>query len=366
VLQRGWDERAEAYASEYPDAARELGRRLRGELPVGWEDVLPRFSRADGTVATRDASAAVINALATRIPELMGGAADLAPSTKTLIKRSADFQAGEYAGKNMRFGIREHAMGAVLNGMSLHGGLIPYGATFLIFSDYMRPPIRLAAMMRQQVIYVFTHDSIGLGEDGPTHQPIEQLSGLRAVPGLVVMRPADAGETVEAWRVAVSRRDRPTALALTRQKVPFIDRDRFAPATGVVRGAYILSEAAGGGAEVILMASGSEVRIVLDAQEKLRALGIRARVVSVPSMELFAEQAATYRDEVFPPAVRHRVAVEAAHPMSWYRWVGSAGEVIGVERFGASAPYQRIYEELGLTADHVVARVQAMRDRGRD
>jgi transketolase len=306
----------------------------------------------------------VLNALATRIPELMGGAGDLAPSTKTLMKSTGDFQAGSYAGKNMRFGIREHAMGAILNGMSLHRGLVPYGATFLIFSDYMRPPMRLAAMMRQRVIYVFTHDSIGLGEDGPTHQPIEQLSGLRAVPGLVVLRPADAGETVEAWRMAISRRDGPTALALTRQKVPFIDRDRFAPASGVARGAYILSEAAGGSPEVILMASGSEVQIILDAQEKLRGLGIRARVVSVPSMELFAQQPESYRETVLPPAVPRRLAIEAAHPMSWYRWIGDAGEVIGLEWFGASAPYERIYEERGLTAEHVVARVRAMYEGG--
>jgi transketolase len=264
----------------------------------------------------------------------------------------------------MHFGIREHGMGAVLNGMALHGGILPYGATFLIFSDYMRPPMRLAAMMRQRVIYVFTHDSIGLGEDGPTHQPIEQLAGLRAVPGLVVMRPADASETVEAWRIAIARHDGPTALALTRQKVPFIDRERFAPASGVARGAYILSDAPGGAPEVILMASGSEVKIILDAQEQLSALGIQARVVSVPSLELFAQQSRAYRDDVLPPAVAYRVAVEAAHPMSWYRWVGEAGEVMGLERFGASAPYQRIYEELGLTADRVVARVRTMLSGG--
>jgi transketolase len=364
ALQRKWEQRYEEYARAHPGDARELERRMSGALPADWEGALPVFTAANGTVATRDASAAVLNAIASRIPELMGGAADLAPSTKTLVKTSADFEAGEYAEKNMRFGIREHAMGAALNGMALHGGIIPYGATFLIFSDYMRPPMRLAAMMRQQVIYVFTHDSIGLGEDGPTHQPIEQLSGLRAVPGLVVMRPADAGETVEAWRVAISRQDGPTALALTRQKVPFIDRDRFAPASGVARGAYVLSDAGGGTPEVILMASGSEVTIVVDAQEKLSALGIRGRVVSVPSLELFAQQPRAYRDEVLPPAVRYRIAVEAAHPMSWYRWVGDAGEVMGLERFGASAPYQRIYEELGLTPDHVVARVRSMLGRG--
>jgi transketolase len=362
--QREWEERCERYGRAYPDEARELKRRTSGTLPADWEAVLPTFTAANGTVATRDASATVLNAIATTIPELMGGAADLAPSTKTLIKASGDFAAVAYSERNMHFGIREHAMGAALNGMALHRGIIPYGATFLIFSDYMRPPMRLAAMMRQHVIYVFTHDSIGLGEDGPTHQPIEQLAGLRAVPGLVVIRPADAGETVEAWRVAVSRQDGPTALALTRQKVPFIDRERFAPASGLALGAYVLSDAAGGAPDVILMASGSEVQIVLDAQEMLSAVGVSARVVSAPSLELFAEQPLAYRDRVLPPAVKHRIAIEAAHPMSWYRWVGDAGEVIGLDRFGSSAPYQRIYEELGLTSDHVVTRVRAMLARG--
>ncbi len=364
VLQGEWERRYREYARLHPADARELGRRMRGVPPDGWEAGLPTFTAANGTVATRDASATVLNAIAGRIPELMGGAADLAPSTKTLIKGSDDFAAGAYAEKNMRFGIREHAMGATLNGMALHGGIIPYGATFLVFSDYMRPPIRLAAMMRQRVIYVFTHDSIGLGEDGPTHQPIEQLAGLRVVPGLVVIRPADSGETVEAWRVAIGRREGPTALVLTRQRVPFIDRSRFAPASGVAKGAYILSDATDGEAAVILMASGSEVAIVLEAQQKLSALGIRARVVSAPSLELFAQQPEAYRDEVLPPAVTRRIAVEAAHPMPWYRWVGDAGVVIGLEWFGASAPYQRVYEERGLTPDNVVARVLGMIGRG--
>ena len=364
VLQREWESRYREYARLHPGEARELERRMRGEPPKDWEAGLPTFTAKNGTVATREASATVLNAIADRIPELMGGAADLAPSTKTLIKGSDDFAEGAYTGRNMRFGIREHAMGAALNGMALHGGILPYGATFLIFSDYMRPPMRLAAMMRQHVIYVFTHDSIGLGEDGPTHQPIEQLAGLRAVPGLVVIRPADSGETVEAWRAAIARRDGPTALVLTRQKVPFIDRSRFAPVSGVANGAYILSDASDGAPDVILMASGSEVAIVLQAQEKLSALGTRARVVSVPSLELFAEQPKAYRDHVLPPRVIHRIAVEAAHPMPWYRWVGDAGAVIGLERFGASAPYERIYQELGLTPDHVVARARRMLGRG--
>ena len=358
--QAEWERRYQSYTRTFPGAARELERRLSGTLPAGWESALPTFTAESGSVATRDASAKVLNAIAPRIPELMGGAADLAPSTKTLIEKSEDFAAGRYAARNMHFGVREHGMGTVLNGMAVHGGIIPYGATFLIFSDYMRPPIRLAALMELGVIYVFTHDSIGLGEDGPTHQPVEQLAGLRTVPGLVVIRPADAGETVEAWRVALGRRHGPTALALTRQKVPFLDRGRLAPAAGVARGGYVLSEPADGSPEVILMASGSEVHLVLAAREPLHALGIRARVVSMPSLELFTQQSAAYRDEVLPPGLRHRLAVEAAHPMPWHRWVGEAGEVLGVTRFGASAPYERIYEELGLTAENAVRRVRAM------
>jgi len=363
-LQREWEQRYAAYTRTHPNEARELARRMSGSLPLAWESTLPRFTASNGSVATRDASATVLEALASRLPELMGGSADLAPSTKTLIESSDDFAAGEYAERNMHFGIREHAMGAALNGIALHGGIVPYGATFLVFADYMRPPIRLAAMMRKHVIYVFTHDSIGLGEDGPTHQPIEQLAGLRSVPGLVVIRPADAGETVEAWRVAINRRHGPTALALTRQKVPFIDRERFAPAAGLAMGAYILSDAAGGEPDVILIASGSEVQVVLNAQEQLGALAIRARVVSAPSLELFAQQSLAYRERVLPRAVRHRIAIEAAHPTSWYRWVGDAGEVIGLDRFGSSAPYHRIYQEFGLTPDEVVTRVRAMLARG--
>ncbi|MHB1169688.1 MAG: transketolase [Longimicrobiales bacterium] len=361
-MERAWDSRYEAYGQAWPDLARELERRLDGVLPDDWEAALPTFTADTGAIATREASAKVINAVAGELPELMGGAADLAPSTKTLIDGSESFAAGDYAARNMHFGIREHGMGAVLNGMALHGGIIPYGATFLIFSDYMRPPIRLAAMMQRGVIYVFTHDSIGLGEDGPTHQPIEQLAGLRAIPGLVVIRPADASETVEAWRVALLRRHGPTALALTRQKVPFLDRTRFTSAAGLARGAYVLSDS-DGAPDVILLASGSEVQIVLAAQEQLHTLGIRARVVSAPSLELFAQQDQTYRDGVLPPSVTCRLAVEAAHPMPWYRWVGDAGAVMGLDRFGASAPFERIYEELGLTAEHVVEQVQTLRER---
>jgi transketolase len=358
-LESEWRRRYDAFRAAHPDRAEELDRRVRGELPRGWDAHLPAFPPGK-PVATRNASEKVLNAIAPRLPELMGGAADLAPSTKTLIKDAGDFEAGSYAGRNMHFGVREHGMGTVLNGMSLHGGILPYGATFLIFSDYMRPPIRLAALMERQVIYVFTHDSIGLGEDGPTHQPVEMLALLRAVPHLTLLRPADANETTEAWRVAIGHRNGPVAIALSRQNLAVFDRSKVNAAAGVARGAYVLSEAGGNRPEVILLASGSEVEIVLAAQEKLAARQVAARVVSVPSLELFAAQPESYRDEVLPPGVRRRLAVEAAHPMPWYRWVGDQGEVIGLTRFGASAPHERIYRELGFTPDAVVARVERL------
>ncbi|MBA3658486.1 MAG: transketolase [Gemmatimonadales bacterium] len=359
ALEAEWQRRYDALAAGQPDRAAELERRTRGELPASWDADVPVFP-AGKAVATRNASEKVLNAIAPRLPELMGGAADLAPSTKTLMKEGGDFEAGHYAGRNMHFGIREHGMGSVMNGMALHGGILPYGATFLIFSDYMRPPIRLASLMERQVIYVFTHDSIGLGEDGPTHQPIEMLALLRAIPHMTVLRPADANETAEAWRVAIGHRHGPVALALSRQDLAVVDRAHFGAASGVARGAYVLSDAAGGKPEAILLASGSEVEIVLSAQEKLAARDVPVRVVSVPSLELFARQDEGYRNEVLPPGIRRRVAVEAAHPMPWYRWVGDQGEVIGLTRFGASAPYERIYRELGLTPDAVVARVERL------
>jgi transketolase len=358
-LEADWRRRYAAFQAAQPDRAKELERRYRGELPAGWDADIPSFPPGK-PVATRNASERVLNAIAPRLPELMGGAGDLAPSTKTLMKGAGDFEAGRYTGRNMHFGIREHGMGTVLNGMALHGGILPYGATFLIFSDYMRPPIRLAALMERQVIYVFTHDSIGLGEDGPTHQPVEMLALLRAIPHMTVLRPADANETAEAWRVAIGYRHGPVAIALSRQNLAVFDRAKLGPASGVARGAYILSEAAGGRPEVILLASGSEVEIVLAAQDKLAAREVPTRVVSVPSLELFAREPEGYRNEVLPPGVRRRVAVEAAHPMPWYRWVGDQGDVIGLTRFGASAPYERIYRELGLTPAVVVARVERL------
>jgi transketolase len=295
----------------------------------------------------------VLNALASAVPELVGGSADLAGSNNTTMKDSPLFAATTPGGRNIPYGIREHAMAAAMNGMALHGGIIPFGGTFLIFSDYMRPAIRLAALMRQHVIYVFTHDSIGLGEDGPTHQPIEQLSALRAIPGLTVLRPGDASEVVEAWRVALTHRNGPVALILTRQKLPLIDRTLYSAASGVASGAYVLADAVGGAPQVVLIGTGSEVQLAISARDTLATAGIRARVVSMPSHELFAAQQQRYRDDVLPPGVP-RVAIEAAHPMSWYRWVGDRGAIIGLDHFGASAPAERLFKEFGITAERVV------------
>ena len=350
--QGDWQKSYDAYKAAHPDLEKELQRRFRGDLPDDWEDALPVFTAKDGNVASRAASGVVINAIAKKIPELMGGSADLASSTNTIIKGEPSFSAENYAGRNFHFGIREHGMGSIMNGMSLWGGIIPYGATFLIFSDYMRPPVRLACIMERHLVYVYTHDSIGLGEDGPTHQPIEQLSALRAIPEFTVIRPADASETTEAWRAALKHRG-PTALVLTRQKLSFIDRTRYAPASGLARGAYVLADEPGGKPEIVLMSSGSEVALILEAQQKLQADGIRARAVSMPSMEIFARQDQAYRDSVLPRGIK-RIAMEAAHPMSWYKWIGDDGVILGLERFGASAPGPTIYEHLGITVDHIV------------
>jgi len=352
ALQAGWQKEYDSYRAAYPGLAAELERRLGGHLPEGWEERLPTFTAANGNVATRKASGAVINAIAATVPELIGGSADLAGSTDTIVTGAPSFEPETPAGRNFHFGIREHGMGAIMNGMALHGGIIPYGATFLIFSDYMRPPMRLASMMRQRLVYVFTHDSIGLGEDGPTHQPIEQLSNLRAIPNFTLIRPGDANETSEAWRVALSL-GTPVALVLTRQKLPLIDRTKYGAASGVRRGAYVLGDAPGGAPQVVLMASGSEVQIILAAQDTLAAQGIRARAVSMASMEIFSQQDAAYRDNVLPPGVP-RVSIEASQPMSWYRWVGTTGVAIGLDHYGASAPYQALFSEFGLTPERVV------------
>jgi len=348
-----WEKIYDAYKAANSRLETELQRRLRGELPEGWEEAIPTFTAKDGNVASRAASGVVINAIGRKIPELMGGSADLASSTNTIIKGEPSFSGENHAGRNFHFGIREHGMGSIMNGMSLFGGIIPYGATFLIFSDYMRPPVRLACIMKRHVIYVYTHDSIGLGEDGPTHQPVEQLSALRAIPGMTLIRPADAAETAEAWRAALRHKDGPVALVLTRQKLSFIDRSKYAPANGLARGAYVLADVPGGTPEIVLISSGSEVALILDAQKKLEADGIRARAVSMPSHELFARQDKTYQESVLPKGVK-RIAMEAAHPMSWYRWVGDDGVILGIERFGASAPAATIYTHLGVTVDHMV------------
>jgi transketolase len=337
---------------------------MSGELPEGWEEHLPNFENAK-PMATRAASGEVINALAPHMPMLVGGSADLGPSNNTDIKEGGSFEAAAYEGRILHFGVREHAMGATMTGISLNGGLIPYGGTFLTFSDYMKPAIRLAALSEVQVVYVFTHDSIGLGEDGPTHQPIEQLAGLRAIPHLFVIRPADAHEVREAWRIAILRRKHPTALALTRQKVPLIDRKVYASAEGARRGGYILAEAENQSGEratptLILIATGSEVSLVLEARTALQKDGVPVRVVSVPCIELFEEQPDEYRKKVLPPEVRARLAVEAGARQPWDRYVGLEGDVLGLDRFGGSAPGGVAMRELGFTAETIVKRARAL------
>jgi transketolase len=355
-LEADWTKRWESYRAAQPELAAELERRLAGRLPPGWDAALPVFGPNDAQ-ATRAASGKVLNAIAPRLPELLGGSADLTGSNNTEIKGGGAFAAGARAGRNFHFGVREHGMGAALNGIALHRGFIPFGATFLIFSDYMRPSIRLAALTHLKPIYVFTHDSIGLGEDGPTHQPIEQLAALRAIPNMTVIRPSDATEVVEAWRAAITHRNGPVALVLTRQKVAVVDRTKYAPATGLHQGGYVLADSSD--PDIVLMATGSEVELILGAYEQLKAEGRRPRAVSMPCLEYFAKQPEAYRDSVLPPGVR-RIAVEAAAPQSWYRWVGETGVIIGIDRFGESAPYQRIYREFGLTVDNVVAEARTL------
>jgi transketolase len=351
-LEADWRKKWDAYRKAHPDLAAELERRLAGRLPEGWDAALPAFGSKDAQ-ATRAASGKVLNAIATKLPELIGGSADLAGSNNTEIKGGGAFAADQRAGRNFHFGVREHGMGAVLNGIALHRGFIPFGGTFLIFSDYMRPPIRLAALTHLKPIYIFTHDSIGLGEDGPTHQPIEQLAALRAIPNMTVIRPSDPTEVVEAWRAAIVHQRGPVALVLTRQKVAVVDRSKYGAAAGLHRGGYVLADAPGGKPDIVLMATGSEVELVLAAHEELLAAGKRPRAVSMPCLEYFAKQPQSYRDSVLPPGVP-RVAVEAAVPQSWYRWVGENGAIVGLERFGASAPYQRVYQELGLSVENIV------------
>jgi transketolase len=359
VQEAQWQARLAAYTAEFPELAREWNRALRGELPSGWADHIPQFPPEAGELATRQASGKVLNAIASALPTLIGGSADLAPSTDTILSKFEHFQETP-AGRNFHFGVREHAMGAILNGMALHGGVRPYGATFLIFSDYMRPSIRLAAMSHLPVIYVFTHDSIGLGEDGPTHQPIEHLASLRAIPNLTVIRPADATETAVAWRVTLERKFGPVALVLTRQKLPVLDRKRFPSADLAARGAYILAEAENAPLRVILIATGSEVHPTLNAKRLLEAKGIGTRVLSMPSWELFREQPPSYRGELLPRTIPARLAVEAASPLGWREYVGERGDILGIERFGASAPGGVLFEKYGFTPENIAARAEAL------
>lgn len=361
VLRDKWKERFAEYKQEYLELARDIELMQGRELPEGWDKSVPVFPSDSKGIATRSSSGKVLNAIAEHVPWLLGGSADLTPSTKTYLTFEAaggDFEAGSYSARNFRFGVREHAMGAILNGLA-HCKLRPYGATFLVFSDYMRPPIRLAALMELPVIYVFTHDSIGVGEDGPTHQPVEQLAALRAIPGLLVIRPADANEVAEAWRVMMESRHEPAALALSRQNLPTIDRQKYGPARGLRYGAYVLADASDGEPDVLLIASGSEVALCLEAHERLTADGVRVRLVSMPSWELFDRQDPEYRDGVLPPSVKARVAVEQAVGQGWERYVGSDGAVVGMESFGTSAPLKDAQDHFGFTVENVVAVARA-------
>jgi transketolase len=355
-----WNSLMEAYRDAYPELAAELDLAITGRLPEGWDRDLPVYPADDRGMATRKASGEAINAIAKNVPTLFGGSADLASSNNTTMKEEGVFGVEDYTGRNVWFGVREHGMGAALNGMALHGGVRPYGATFLVFSDYLRPSIRLAALMQLPVTYVFTHDSIAVGEDGPTHEPIEQIPSLRLIPGLKVIRPADANETMAAWRLAMEEQDGPTALILTRQNLPVLKGTAELAKDGVQRGAYILSEAANGRPQAILIATGSEVSLAVQAQKQLAEKGIHVRVVSMPCRERFDQQSEEYRQSVLPKEVSVRVAIEAAHPMGWERYVGEQGAVIGVDRFGASAPGSLVMKEYGFTVEHVVAQVEQL------
>ncbi|MBL8058688.1 MAG: transketolase [Anaerolineales bacterium] len=368
-----WDKRWAAYEKAHPDLAAELKRRLAGELPAGWEAAVPSFPADPKGLATRKAGETVLRALGAKLPELVGGSADLNPSTFTVLKGEGDFQSPlsspegaqgasggpwGYAGRNLHFGVREHGMGSIVNALALHGGFIPYGSTFLTFHDYMRPAVRLSAIMRIGSLWIYTHDSIGVGEDGPTHQPVEHYAALRAIPDLLFIRPADANETAWAYRVAIANRHRPTALALSRQNLPTLDRGVYASAEGLTRGGYVLNPGLTA-PDVILLATGSEVALIVEAEPKLAARGIKARLVSLPCWELFAEQSAEYRASVLPEAVAARVAVEAGVSQGWHQWLGPRGRLVTLDRYGASAPAGRVFKELGFTADNVVAQAVA-------
>ena len=359
ALEDQWLAKVKAYETLYPDSAADFETWMDGTLPGNWDSEIPFFPADPKGKATRAISGTVLNAIARQVPNLLGGSADLAPSNKTIISGENDFQADDYRGRNLRFGVREHGMGSILNGMALHGGVIPYGGTFLVFCDYMRPAIRMAALMGLRVIYVFTHDSIGVGEDGPTHQPIEHLAALRAIPNLLVIRPCDANETAEAWKIAMQSTG-PSALVLTRQGLPILDRTEYGAASGLARGAYVLKDAGSGKPDIILIASGSEVPVVLEACRTIEKTGKAVRVVSMPSWELFEAQADEYRRRILPPETTVRIAVEAGISQGWSRYVGTEGDVIGIDHFGASAPAKVLFEKFGLTAGHVVERALAL------
>jgi transketolase len=373
-LEEEWKAKLESYGKVYPELRMEWDQWMNSILPKGWDKDIPIFPPDSKGVATRAAGGQVINAIASQVPSLMGGSADLNPSTNTAMKERGNFQSpgsGDetvqgsvsgswgYEGANIAFGVREHAMASILNGMALHGGIIPFGSTFLTFSDYMRPSIRLGALMRLHIIYIFTHDSVALGEDGPTHQPLEHLASLRAMPNLTVIRPADANETAEAWRVAMEHREGPVALILTRQNVPVIDRSRFNPANGIRNGAYILADSPAR-PEIILIATGSEVHLALEVYERLRNEGIGVRVVSMPSWELFEKQTEEYRNKIFPPEITVRMSIEASVTLGWHKYVGLQGEIVGIDHFGASAPGKTVLKEFGFTSENVLKRVRAL------
>lgn len=359
-LEKEWNAAMDEYEMAHPELAEELKRRLSGKLPDGWDKNLPLFEANPKGDATRAASGKVINALAPKLPELVGGSADLTGSNKTWIDSSKSFQADNPQGRNIYWGVREHSMAAAVNGMAAHGGIIPYCGTFLIFSDYMRPSIRLSALSRHPSIWVFTHDSIGLGEDGPTHQPIEQLSSLRAIPGLVVIRPCDSNEVTEAWKVAVARREGPTLLSLTRQKVPILDRTVYASASGLAKGAYVLADLGEGRPEVILIATGSEVALITEAGKILAEEGISVRLVSFPSCELFERQSKEYQESVLPSDVAARVLVEAGVSHGWERWVGPKGAMVTIDTFGASAPSEVLFEKYGFTVENIANKARKL------
>jgi transketolase len=354
-LENAWNAKFQSYSAKNSASAAEFQAALAGDLPQGWDSDLPVFTPKDN-LASRESASRAENAIAKKVWNLFGGSADLNESTFTDVKDGGSFERGHYDGRNLHFGIREHGMCSILNGIALHGGFIPYGSSFMCFTDYCRPSIRLAALMEIHIVFVFTHDSIGLGEDGPTHQPVEQLASLRAMPHLTVIRPGDANEAVEAWRTAMTHKHGPVMLVLSRQKLPTLDRTKFAPASGARRGAYVLADTAGKTPEIILLATGSELSLIVDAKQKLEEKGKAVRIVSMPSFEIFEQQDQAYRDSVLPPNIRRRLAVEAGAPMSWYRWVGPEGDLIGMTTFGASGKYEDLMKHFGFTVDNVVDR----------